>query len=1032
MRYTTRFKLPQLRRSSSSLHNHRNFSANPLRNLPQTQPSEPILLQSQEIYKLVLEKCLRECKKVQSRRLFDEMPQKLICSLKAGKTIHSYSLKLGFASKGSLGGAIVDLYSKCGDMEFAEKAFFLLEKKDNLAWNSILSLYSRKGLLKNVVERFSSMRKSGKAPPNQFTYAIVLSVCARLMHVDLGKQVHCSIVKTGYEFDSFCGGALVDMFSKTGNLDDARRIFDDLIEPDTVSWTAMISGYVHAGFPEEALELFEEMRSSGQVPDQVAFGTVINACVRLGRLDDAWRLFSDMPNKNVVTWNVMISGHCKVGYEMDAVKFFLDMIKAGIKPTRSTLGSVLSAIAGVASLELGVQVHAKAMKQGLDANVYVGSSLINMYAKCKRMEAAKQVFNGVSEKNDVIWNALLGGYAQNGHACEVVELFTSMTIAGFQHDEFTYTSILSACSSLENVEMGCQLHSALIKRKYALNLFVGNALVDMYAKCGALKDARKQFELMTTRDNVSWNAIIVGYVQEEEEGEAFDMFHAMKLGGIAPDEVSLASILSACANVQALDKGKQVHCLLIKYGLETSLYTGSSLIDMYSKCGVIGAATEVFSCMPERSVVSTNALIAGYALSNIDCAGSIFKYMLAEGLKPSEVTFASLLDACSDPSKMCLGKQIHCFILKLGISINDEFLAISLLQMYLNSQIETEAIVLFSELPVPKSTVLWTALISGLAQNSYSDEALKFYQEMRLCNAMPDQATFASVLKACSVLASLQNGRKIHSLVVQTGLNEDELTGSALLDMYAKCGDVRSSECIFDEMVTRNDVITWNSMIVGFAKNGYAKNAFKIFEQMKQTNVKPDEVTFLGILTACSHAGMVSEGQRIFHDMVAVYGVQPRLDHYACMIDIFGRWGFLMEAEDFIEKLSFEPDSMIWAPFLSACRLHGDDTRGKHAAEKLIELEPQNSSPYVLLSNIYAALSNWDEVNSLRRDMNEKGVRKSPGCSWITVGEETNYFIAGDKLHRSAGKIYAILTDLMEVMGDESCFSEIQFFMVEG
>lgn len=1026
----TRFKLGLLDKNSLSIDHQLKFFPTPPRRALQNRPSKPITLPNQEIYSYLLDQCLQLCKKIQSRRLFNEMPKTQVFALKLGKVVHSHSLKLGFASTGKLGNAIVDLYAKCGSIEFAEKAFFRLEIRDNLAWNSILSLYSRNGLLQNVVELFRAMRNCGVVP-NQFTYAIVLSVCARLMDVEFGVQLHCSIIRTGFELNSFCGGALLDMYSKCRNLVYARRIFDGLVEPDTISWTAMISGYVLAGFLDEALKLFEEMQRLGHVPDKVAFVTVINACVGLGRLDIAWHLFSEMPDQNVVAWNVMISGHCKAGYEVEAIKIFQDMTKAGVQPTRSTLGSVLSAIAGVASLGLGLQVHAKAMKQGLDSNVYVGSSLINMYAKCQRMEAAKEVFDSISEKNNVLWNAMLGGYAQNGYASEVVKLFMDMTFAGFQHDEFTYTSILSACALLENMGMGCQLHSAIIKRKYALNLFVGNALVDMYTKCGALEDARRQFELISRRDNISWNAIIVGYVQEEEEEEAFDMFHRMMLEGIVPDEVSLASILSACANIQALDKGKQIHCSLIKYGLENSLYAGSSLIDMYSKCGIVGAAAKVFSCMPERSVISTNALIAGYDRNNLENAISIFKNMMVEGLKPSEVTFAILLDACSDLTKLCLGRQLHCFILKFGISMFDEFLAISLLQMYLHSQRKTEASVLFSEIPNPKSTVLWTALISGLCQSDFNNEALEFYQEMRIFNVLPDQATFASALKACSASVSLRNGRKIHSLIVHTGFDKDELTSSALLDMYAKCGDVRSSEYIFSKMVSRKDVISWNSMIVGFAKNGYAENALKIFDEMKQTNVKPDEVTFLGVLTACSHAGMVSNGRLIFDDMITRYGIQPRADHCACMIDIFGRWGFLKEAEEFIEKLNFEPDSMIWAAYLSACRLHGDDARGRRAAGKLIELEPQNSSPYVLLSNIYASSGNWEEVNSLRREMNKKGVRKYPGCSWIVVGEETNYFVAGDKLHPKVGEIYASLNDLIEVMRDEGCVSESQSFMIE-
>lgn len=920
----------------------------------------------------------------------------------------------------------MDLYAKCGNVEFAEKAFCRLQERDSLAWNSILSMYSKNGFLGNVVESYLSLCNSGVFP-NQYTFAIVLSACARLINVEFGKQLHSSVVKTGCESDSFCESALIDMYAKCGDLVDARRIFDGLLNPDTVSWTALISGYLQVGLPKEAMKVFEDIQRLGHVPDQVAFVTVINACVGLGRIGDALRLFSQMPNPNVVAWNLIISGHAKRGYETEAVQFFRSMIEAGVQPTRSTLGSVLSAVAGIANLEYGMQVHANAMKLGLDSNVYVGSSLINMYAKCKRIDDAKEVFDALTEKNEVLWNAMLGGYSQNGYAHEVVNLFMNMRNSGLRLDEFTYTSILSACACLENEKLGCQLHSVIIKRRHAFNLFVGNALVDMYAKCGALNDARLQFELIPNRDHISWNAIIVGYVQADKEQEAFDLFKRMVVEGIAADEASLASILSACSNLKALDKGKQIHCLLIKYSFETSLFSGSSLIDMYSKCGVVADANKVFLSMPEKSVVSTNALIAGYAKTDLSSAVNLLKCMLVEGLEPSEVTFASILEFCNDLNRLHLGRQIHCFILKFGLSYDDEFLAISLLQMYFCTQRRTEATILFSELPSPKSTVLWTAMISGHAQNDFCEEALELYQEMRNSNTMPDQITFISLLKACSTLASLRSGQKIHCIIFHTGFDKDELTGSALVDMYAKCGDVKSSEHVFHEILIKKDVISWNSMIVGFAKNGYAKNALQIFEEMKRTNIEPDEVTFLGMLTACSHAGMVSEGREIFDDMTIKYGIHPRVDHCACMIDLFGRWGFLEEADKFIEKLECEPDSTIWASYLGACKLHGDYARGQRAAEKLIDLEPHNSSPYVLLSNIYAASGNWDKVNSLRREMKEKQVHKSPGRSWIVVGRETVCFVAGDRLIPMAEHIYALLKDLIAVMRDEGYLTEIGF-----
>ncbi|EOY16621.1 Pentatricopeptide repeat superfamily protein [Theobroma cacao] len=1016
--------------SESNSFLHHSFFSTILRQSTHPSPT-PLLSPSPhpQIYTQLLRLCLQQCREVKTHYTFDEMSPKREQALKAGKMIHARGLKLGFWSKGLLGNAILDLYAKCGDVDSAEKAFHGLEKRDVLAWNSVILMYSNRGLVEEVVKGTVSLLNCGVLP-NEFTLATLLSACARLRDVEVGRIVHCYIVKMGLEVSSFCEGALIDMYSKCYYVTDARRVFDGSVDLDTVSWTSMIAGYVQFGLPEEALKVFESMQKVGHVPDQVAFVTIINAFVGLGRLDDACALFSQMPNPNVVAWNVMISGHTKRGYEVEAIAFFQNMRASGVKSTRSTLGSVLSAIASLAALHFGLLVHAEAIKQGLNSNVYVGSSLISMYAKCEQIDAAKKVFDGLDEKNVVLWNAMLGGYAQNGYADEVIELFSQMKGSGFHPDEFTYTSILSACACLECLETGCQFHAFIIKNKFASNLFVANALVDMYAKSGALKEARQQFEIIKNQDNVSWNAIIVGYVQEEDELEAFNMFQRMISCGIVPDEVSLASTLSACANVQSLEQGKQFHCLAVKSCLETSLYAGSALIDMYAKCGAIGDARKVLCCMPEWSVVSMNSMIAGYAPEDLDEAMILFREMQVNGLKPSEVTFASLLEACNEPHKLNVGRQIHCLIVKRGLLYDEEFLGVSLLGMYMNSLRNTDARNLFAEFQDRKSAVLWTALVSGHTQNDCNEEALHFFLEMRSYNVLPDQATFVSVLRACAVLSSLREGRQIHTLIYHTGYGLDELTTSALVDMYAKCGEVDCSAQVFVEMNSKNDVICWNSMIVGFAKNGYAEGALRIFVEMKQTHVMPDDVTFLGVLTACSHAGKVSEGRQIF-DMMVNYGIQPRVDHCACIVDLLGRWGFLKEAEDFIDSLKFEPDAMIWAALLGACRIHGDEIRGRRAAEKLIELEPQNSSPYVLLSNIYAASGNWDEVNALRRAMREKGVQKFPGCSWIVVGQKTNLFIAGDKSHPKADEIETTLKDLVALMREDEYAPEVDSFLHE-
>ncbi|OVA06237.1 Pentatricopeptide repeat [Macleaya cordata] len=944
------------------------------------------------------------------------MPQRQSQAAKNCKLIHAQTLKFGFGLDGKLGNAIVDLYSKCGDIDFAWKVFDRLDKRDGSAWNSIMSMYSRFDLPEEVVWVFGLMRNSN-TPSNQFTFALVLSACGRLANVGLGREIHSELIKMGFYLNSFCEGSLINMYAKCDCLIDARRVFDGVHKPDTISWTSMIAGYVRVGLPEKALELFKEMQRVGGRPDQVAFVTIITACVSLGRLEDAIDLFAQMPNPNVVAWNVMISGHTKNGFEEEAVSFFRNMNLACVKPTRSTLGSVLSAIANLSALDQGQQVHCEAIKLGLASNVYVGSSLINVYSKCQVMESARKVFDEVDVRNTVLWNAMLGGYAQNNHPLEVMEIFSSMRSFGVKPDEFTYSSVLRAIAWLESLEMGRQLHSFIIKRNLGLNLVVGNALVNMYAKSGDLKDARRQFELIEERDNISWNAIIVGYVHEKDEEEAFRMFQKMIFNGFVPEEVSLSSILSGCANLQALEQGKQVHCFSVKVGLDLNIYAGSSLVDMYSKCGDMEAANNVLSEMPVQTVVSRNALIAGYIQSNnTEEAVYRFQEIQAEGLQPSKITFASILTACSESSRLNLGRQVHCYTLKSGVLHDDVFLGVSLLGMYLRSLSIEDAKKLFLEFPKQRSTVLWTCMISGHAQNGYSDKALWFFREMRSDDALPDQATFTSVLSACSGLAALQDGREVHCLIFHMGFNLDEYTCSALVDMYAKGGDIESSVKVFEEMDSKEDAISWNSMIVGFAKNGYAEDALRIFDQMKHLNVEPDDITFLGVLNACSHGGMVSEGREFFNLMIKYYGIQPRIDHYACMIDLLGRGGYLKEAEEFIDDLPFEPDCGIWATLLSACTVHRDEVRGKRAAEELIVLEPQNSSPYVLLSNIYAASKNWDGVNEVRNSMKERGVRKLPGCSWISVGTKTNLFVAGDKFHPSAGEVRAILKDLTALM----------------
>ncbi|KAH0463191.1 hypothetical protein IEQ34_007773 [Dendrobium chrysotoxum] len=958
--------------------------------------------------------------KQSARHPFDESPQR-VQALGTCKTIHGRILRLGLDLSDKLGNALIDLYSKSGEPSCAQKAFNLMEKPDQISWNSILSAYLRTGSTSSVLISFTSMLQSGFSP-DQFSFATALSACARLSAVMEGKKLHCYIIKAGLSCNRYCEGSLVDMYAKSGQVSDAFQVFDEISEPDIIAWTNMIAGYDQAGMAEESLRLFSRMCESGIVPDRVMMVAAMTACFSLGRLEDARSLFKQIQSPNNVAWNAVISGHAQNGHEAESLEFFRDMRRSDVRPTRSTMASILSAAANLQAIDDGFQVHTESIKLGLDSNVFVGSSLINFYIKCGFMEDARRVFNSPWEKNVVIWNAMLAGLLMHGLAEEVIDLFLEI----LDPDEVSFVSVVGACACMENVDLGRQFHSLAIKRNMEGGMFLRNAFIDMYSKCGELSDAKRQLDFVPVRDIVSWNSIIVGLVHCNLEEEAIYMFRRMRLESVIPDQVSCSSIISACSDSGAIDEGKQMHCLSIKMNLSSNVYVGSSLIDFYGKLGEIEDADLVFLQLTEKTLPARNALINGYVQNNKEEQALImFQEMQIEGLNPSTITFGSILPACGGPCRVTMGKLMHCYMLKSGLICSDNFLKANLLVMYLRSKLHEDANKLFLEIPVSKSLVIWTVVISGYSQNGFSDEALLLFQEMRMYDLGFDEAILASALGACADLAALGDGRKVHSIVIRTAFQSYKHTSIALIDMYSKCGDVESSQNLFEEVKHKEDVILWNTLIVGLAKNGYAMEALEIFYQLQQSRINPDDISFLGVLTACSHAGLIDEGRSFFKSMTNNYGIIPRAHHYACMIDLLGRAGHLKEAEELINKLPLEPNGLIWATMLAASRMHEDSERGEHAADKLTKLEPYNSSPYVLLSSIYGASGNWDGVKRLRHAMKLRGIQKVPGCSWIEVRNKTSLFIAGDKFHPNANEICQVLNDLTALMKDVDCVSDI-------
>eukprot|EP01018_Ginkgo_biloba_P029573 Gb_20749 [translate_table: standard] len=881
------------------------------------------------------------------------------------------------------------------------------------------------------------------------TYSALLQGCINSKALVEGKRVHAHMIKNALGSGIFLQNNLINMYAKCGRATDARQVFGKMSERNLVSWTTMITGYAQCGYDEQALKLFCQMLSTGMKPNEFTFGIILRACAGLaalhqgkqvhacitksgfksdvfaasalldmyakcGEMEDAREIFEEMPERNVVSWNAMIAGYVQNGDGEEALKLFSQMQLAGMRANHFTFASVLKVCASLTIQEQGKQVQAHVIKCRFDSDVFVGSALVDMYAKCGSIEDASTVFHELPKRDVVLWSGMIAGYAQHGHAEEALKLFYQMQWLNLRLDQFTFASVLSACVVLEVLEQGTQVHTHVVKKGFEADVYVGTALVDMYAKFGSMENARNVFDEISEQNAASWNAMIAGYVQDERCKEALEFLCQMQRAGMKPNQFTFSNSLRACASIADLGHGNCVHAQIIKFSLESDVFVGSALVDMYAKCGSIVDACIVFDKMPTHDAVSWTAMIAGYAqFEDGEEALKLFFQMPSVGLKPNQFTFAIVLNTSASLAALEQGKRIHAYIMKSGFE-SDVFVGSALVDMYAKSGDIRDAQKVFHKIS-ERDMVSWSAMIAGYAQQGLSEEALKLFCQMLRAAMKVDQFTFASVLMACASLAALEQGKAVHAHIIKTGFGLDVFVGSALVDMYSKCGSIDDSRDVFDGMTERN-LVSWTAMISGYAQHGRGKEAIQLFEQMQPAGIKPDSVTFVGVLSACSHVGLVNEGRHYFDSISQNHGMTPKLEHYACMVDLLGRAGCLDEAEDIINKMPFEPGALVWRTLLGACRIHGNMDLGKRAAEWVLELEPQDPASYVLLSNIYAAAARWDDVTKVRNTMYERGVRKEPGCSWIELKSRWHAFVIGDTSHPEAEMIYAELDRLTAQM----------------
>ena len=778
---------------------------------------------------------------------------------------------------------------------------------------------------------------------------------------------HLNVLKHGFVSDLFLCNTLINVYVRIGDWVSARKLFDEMPDRNGVTWACLISGYTQNGMPEDACGVLKEMIFEGFLPNRFAFGSAIRACQEsmlcglqlgmqihglilkspyandaslcnvlismygkyLGYIDYARSVFDEIEIRNSISWNSIVSVYSQRGDAASCFELFSSMQMAdsglSLKPNEYTFGSLITA--ACSSIDSGLsllgQILARIKKSGLLANLYVGSALVGGFSRLGSFDYARKIFEQMTARNAVSMNGLMVGLVRQKCGEEAVEVFKETRhLVDINLD--SYVILLSACAEFalldEGRRKGREVHGYAIRT--GLNdakVAVGNGLINMYAKCGDIDHARSVFGLMVDKDSVSWNSMITGLDQNKCFEDAVKSYNSMRKTGLMPSNFALISALSSCASLGCILLGQQTHGEGIKLGLDMDVSVSNTLLALYAETSRLAECQKVFSWMLDRDQVSWNIVIGALADSgaSVSEAIEVFLEMMRAGWSPNRVTFINLLATVSSLSTSKLSHQIHALILKYNVK-DDNAIENALLACYGKSGEMENCEEIFSRMSERRDEVSWNSMISGYIHNELLCKAMDLVWLMMQRGQRLDCFTFATVLSACATVATLERGMEVHACAIRACLESDVVIGSALVDMYSKCGRIDYASRFFNLMPVRN-LYSWNSMISGYARHGHGYNALRLFTRMKLSGQLPDHITFVGELSAYSHIGLVDEGFEYFKSMTEVYGLVPRVEHYSCMVDLLGRAGELDKIENFINKMPIKLNILIWRTILGAC-----------------------------------------------------------------------------------------------------------------
>ncbi|KAL7255880.1 hypothetical protein ACSBR1_009925 [Camellia fascicularis] len=542
--------------------------------------------------------------------------------------------------------------------------------------------------------------------------------------------------------------------------------------------------------------------------------------------------------------------------------------------------------------------------------------------------------------------------------------------------------VLQECADSRDFQTGLSVHTLLLKLDFDQFISLWNKLLSLYCKCDQFFIARRVFDKMSKRDVVSFNTMISNCVRCNYCLEAVSFYNKMIEEDAKPNHITLAGLIGACDGLGAEQLRGVFHAQAIRYALSSNEYVGCSLVDGYAKQMRLEDAIRAFGEITEQDLVSWNIMIdACVRNNNKEHALRIFTQMQQKNVEYDGFSLTSIIKTCLEPRDVYLGKLLHCCAIKNGLTCETP-ISNALITMYSRCEGGMESAMKIFGGTLAPNIISWTAMITGFMQNKQNEQAIGLYQNMLRLGVKDNDFSFASILSVYSNLANLEHGRQIHARIVKSCFGLDLSVNNALIDTYSKCGSLEEAHLVFRTM-GKHDKISCTTMITAFGHHGKGRAALSILDEMTGEGLNPDNVTFLGCLSACSHGGHVDEGVWVFRMMVDIYNLKPRREHFSCVVDMLGRAGRLIEAESFIEEMGIGSDFFVWETLLGACRLHGEMGLGEKSVKKIIGLQPNKHGSYVLLANMYADRGLWDDKGLVLENLATNGLKKGAGCSWV-------------------------------------------------